>query len=88
LSRETLQQAIAEESTKPCSCVRCAACDGSGTIWLDMNGRYLGNRRCDDLDEMERCDECDGSGIVEECDRCQTLGQMGDDLEYEERQHE
>jgi len=67
--------------SEPCTCVRCGECGGSGTIWLDFNGRYLGNRRCDDLDEMETCEECGGSGIVEVCARCQLLIEMDMDSE-------
>ena len=54
-----------------CECVRCVACGGSGTIWLDMKGRYLGNHRCDDLDEMDMCEDCGGIGITEVCYECQ-----------------
>lgn len=56
-----------------CRCVYCAECNGTGSIWLDMLGHYLGNHRSDDMDELERCEECDGSGIVEECEACQAL---------------
>jgi hypothetical protein len=59
------------DTTKPCTCVTCGECGGHGTIWLDVSGRYLGNRRCDDCDTMEGCDECHGSGISEMCDACQ-----------------
>ncbi len=67
---------------EPCRCVPCGACDGSGRVWYsfpgaDRGGRYLGNSRCDDLDEMELCDECHG-GIVEVCDRCQLLEEYDD----------
>ncbi len=68
---------IAQE---PCACVRCGDCGGTGSIWLDFAGRYLGNHRSDDLDDAEPCDNCGGSGIVEVCDRCQ----MQDELEDEE----
>lgn len=53
-----------------CECVRCGACDGTGSIWLDFAGRYLGNHRCDDLDVLEHCEECGGSGISETCYQC------------------
>jgi hypothetical protein len=71
----TATEARAKVAVEPCACVRCGACGGSGTIWLDFRGRYLGNSRCDDLDEMEPCDECSG-GIVEVCERCQLLEEM------------
>jgi hypothetical protein len=48
-----------------CQCVSCSECGGSGRIWLDVFGNYLGNRRCDDLDEMETCMECSGSGLAD-----------------------
>lgn len=53
-----------------CECVRCGACGGTGTIWVDFAGRYLGNRRCDDLDQPEPCEDCGGSGITEACYEC------------------
>jgi DnaJ-class molecular chaperone len=81
-----LKEAIAVESTKPCHCVRCSLCRGSGSVWFDLDGNYLGQVHCDDMDEMETCDECGGSGIVEECERCEMLSQMHEDLEYEEAQ--
>jgi hypothetical protein len=60
-------------SDEPCGCIRCSWCAGSGSYWLDMHGKYLGQSRRDDLDELEICEECGGSGIVESCDRCQLL---------------
>lgn len=57
---------------QPCECVRCDSCGGSGNVWFDFRGRYLGNARCDDMDELELCEECHG-GIVEFCYRCQRL---------------
>jgi len=38
-----------------------------------MDGTYLGSRRCDDLDEMETCEECRGTGIDIVCDHCQEI---------------
>lgn len=57
---------------EPCTCVRCTACNGSGTIYFDMRGRYIGRHMIDDLCETESCDMCSG-GIVEPCDRCMAL---------------
>jgi len=65
---------------EPCRCRACADCRGSGAVWFDWNGKYLGNSRSDDLDDMETCDSCGGSGIVETCDRCQLLR----DMDYDE----
>lgn len=53
-----------------CTCVPCSVCGGTGSIWLDFNGRFLGSHRSDDLDEMDVCEDCGGSGIVETCDEC------------------
>ena len=55
-----------------CRCVVCPECKGSGVVWFAFGGReYLGTGRCDDLDEMETCDECGGSRVTEVCDSCQ-----------------
>lgn len=61
-----------------CKCVSCSACGGTGSIWVDFRGRYLGNYRSDDLDEMDICDECGGSGTAEVCDHCMDLGDAED----------
>ena len=62
---------------EPCHCVPCSSCGGTGTVWFafpgaDRGGRFLGNHRCDDLDDLELCEECNG-GIVEVCPRCELL---------------
>ena len=61
------------EPCTECECVSCSACGGTGTVWFSLSGRYLGNKRCDDLDTLEHCEECGGSGIIETCTRCQLL---------------
>lgn len=59
-------------TTAVCRCVACSECRGSGHVWFAFGGReYLGSGRCDDLDEMEGCDECNGSGVSLVCDACQ-----------------
>lgn len=63
-------------AAEPCHCVSCGECDGNGRIWLDFSGRYLGNHRRDDLDQMDSCDSCGGSGIVETCSRCELLDEL------------
>lgn len=63
---------VAEEA---CTCISCTVCGGTGTVWFDFRGRYLGNSRCDDMDELELCDNCRG-GIVEVCSRCELLEEM------------
>jgi hypothetical protein len=54
-----------------CECVSCGSCSGSGSVWHDFNGAYLGNHRCDDLDSLEPCEDCGGSGLSEVCTECQ-----------------
>jgi hypothetical protein len=73
-----VSSAIDKVRSEPCRCVRCGDCGGTGSIWVDHRGRYLGSHRSDDLDEMEPCDQCSG-GIVEVCDRCQLLDEMEHD---------
>lgn len=58
-----------------CKCVFCGECGGSGVVWFSFSGTYLGDRRSDDLDEMELCPECHGSRISEECDECRKMGE-------------
>lgn len=53
-----------------CECVTCPECRGTGNVWIAFGGKYLGNRRCDDLDEMEDCPQCGGSGIEWCCEEC------------------
>lgn len=60
----------------PCECVICSECGGSGRVWFSFpgpgrEGKYLGNHRCDDLDEMDTCSICGGSGVSEVCHECQ-----------------
>jgi DnaJ-class molecular chaperone len=64
---------IQKLEAEPCECVSCAECHGSGTIFVDLRGHYVGAGMRDDMDEPESCDGCRGSGIIEECDRCMTL---------------
>lgn len=60
-----------DETTPTCRCVPCPECRGGRVVWFALGGReYLGTRRCDDLDEMETCDECRGSGVYDVCDKC------------------
>ena len=53
-----------------CKCVTCGECGGTGNIWISFSGEYLGNNRCDDLDELDTCPECGGDGLSEMCDEC------------------
>lgn len=65
----------AQIEADPCECVKCAVCNGSGTYWMTISGRYIGISRCDDLDELEHCEFCDG-GYTEVCGRCQILAEF------------
>jgi hypothetical protein len=78
-------QWIRDIEARPCECVSCSECDGSGNVWFAFGGKkYLGRSRWDDLDEMETCDTCGGSGIMETCDRCSELDAAYADLEEQE----
>lgn len=61
----------AQAVRRQCECVSCGECRGSGRVWFFFGGDYLGNSRCDDLDQMETCEECGGGGIIELCEYCQ-----------------
>jgi hypothetical protein len=75
-------QWIKDLEEKPCECVRCPECKGTGNVFFAFGGKtYLGSSRRDDLDEMEPCDFCRG-GIIEECSRCCDL------YEYDEDQND
>ena len=65
-----------------CMCVPCSECDGSGSVWFTFYGKYLGRSRCDDMDELQTCDECGGSGLVDMCDECREREE-----EYEAAEH-
>ena len=66
-----------------CQCVQCDECNGSGSIWRSFSGKYLGRNHCDDLDDLETCEECQGSGITRVCDECQEF-----ELEQEAAEHQ
>ncbi len=65
-----------------CECIVCSECNGTGTVWTSFTGEYLGNHRCDDMDNLESCDECNGSGIAEECDQCAELRREEEEKDY------
>lgn len=64
-----------------CTCTPCPDCDGHGTVWWTFGYKeYLGNHRCDDLDEQETCETCLGRGTEDKCDYCieqEELEMMG-----------
>lgn len=49
-------------STRPCECVTCHVCNGSGRIMVPMNGYPE--------DDLESCDHCRGYGVEEMCQYC------------------
>ena len=67
-----------------CKCISCADCNGSGCVWYSFGGEYLGNSRCDDLDELESCEECGGTGVAEECDECSEYWHEEEQRQYKE----
>ena len=55
-----------------CHCTSCPDCNGTGSVWYSgYDGKYLGQNRSDDFDEMESCDTCGGTGIDDICFECQ-----------------
>ena len=80
----SMQAAMDSVNARPCECVTCSECRGSGHVWVDFRGRYLGSSRCDDLDDLETCDSCGGGGITELCDRCGELEELYADEEEQE----
>ena len=64
-----------------CKCVFCGECDGMGTVWRSFSGKYLGNRRCDDLDELEmnegaRLEPDEERMIIGRTQACEFIGQL------------
>ena len=69
--------------SKECTCICCFECNGSGTVWFDCGGRYLGQSHSDDLDELETCESCGGTGVEDWCDYCCEQERM-----YQEEQEQ
>ena len=63
-----------------CRCTSCGSCGGTGNVWFDLAGRYLGKGRCDNLDVLETCEDCGGSGVSETCDECADAMYQDEDL--------
>jgi hypothetical protein len=74
-ARHAYEQARSEIIARPCTCYPCPECRGHGTVWYAFDGSYLGDHRCDDLDDLRHCDNCDG-GVIEICDRCAELAEF------------
>lgn len=66
-----------------CKCIKCKTCNGTGYVWFTHDGRYLGRGRCDDMDELEHCDDCEGTGNESECDDCIDAREIEEDEEYD-----
>lgn len=62
-----------------CTCVSCSSCRGTGNVWFTFNGKYLGNHRSDDMDQLETCYDCDGSGLSEVCEFCMDARDWDED---------
>jgi hypothetical protein len=71
---------VKQLEAEPCKCIPCSHCDGTGSIYFDMKGRYVGRHRFDDLCDAEPCDMCHG-GIAAKCERCQQLDDWDADQE-------
>jgi hypothetical protein len=64
----TLREQIAAINAKPCRCIHCEFCRGTGNIRVDDLSQPEGW-------DLEPCDQCSG-GIVDVCDRCALLEDM------------
>ena len=73
VSAEALKAAIKEVEARPCECVLCGECRGTGNILVDTFGYPE--------EGLEPCDSCNG-GISETCDRCHELEELLEELEY------
>jgi len=71
---------------KPCTCVSCGDCGGSGNIWINSDGagRFIGMGHWDDLSELEPCESCRG-GIIETCERCMEIEELEQQLDEMEQ---
>ena len=69
-----------------CKCVTCPECNGTGNVWYSFSGEYKGPNRCDDLDEMDCCQECGGDGLSELCDECRDALEEYERKEFEEQE--
>ena len=83
MSRENLIIYRDKVAAEACCCARCPDCNGTGSLWVTLDGKYH-THRCDDLGDLEMCEECGGSGISHECGRCIELNDL--DRDEDERQ--
>ena len=61
-----MRHAIDDLNKKPCTCVPCGYCNGTGNIQESW--------------DLETCEQCDG-GISEVCERCLELDELYEQLE-------
>ena len=80
-----VRSAIAELLKKPCLCVYCAECRGTGNIAVNYDGlgRIESIGAFDDSFDLEPCDSCHG-GISDVCDRCLEVEELEQQLEEAE----
>ena len=76
-TREAIRREIDELNKKPCQCVFCGSCGGSGNIAVNYDGlgRIESFGAHDDSFDLEPCEECH-SGITETCQRCQEIEEL------------
>jgi hypothetical protein len=77
---------LKKDKKMACECIKCSECGGTGYVWISFSGKYLGNHRCDDLDEMDTCESCGGDGLSDLCDGCREAIEK-DEIEEENRCH-
>ena len=68
----TQEEYIKSLESEPCECVVCPYCKGSGNVWWLLGKYYGAHHPCDDLAELESCENCDG-GVTLMCSRCAEL---------------
>jgi hypothetical protein len=71
----SLRAEIKRLSEKPCMCVMCNDCHGSGHVWVDSNSYPE--------DDLVPCDACNG-GVIETCERCREIEELYEQIEEEE----
>ena len=68
-----MRHAIDDLKKRPCTCVLCGDCNGTGDIQVDDKFQPEGW-------DLETCEQCDG-GISEVCERCLELDEIYEQLE-------
>lgn len=66
---QTYDEARAAIQARPCRCVSCGTCRGSGRMWRNVAGAWPD-------EESMTCIDCDGDGLTEVCDRCAELSEL------------